>query len=47
MLLTAHNLRYYADLMAAMRMAVEEGRAADFAASFGATAARALREKVG
>jgi queuine tRNA-ribosyltransferase len=34
MLLTAHNLRYYADLMAAMRVAIEKGALADFAASF-------------
>ena len=34
MLLTAHNLRYYADLMAEMRKAIETGAFADFAASF-------------
>jgi queuine tRNA-ribosyltransferase len=34
MLLTAHNLRYYADLMAAMRAAIEKSALADFAASF-------------
>ena len=34
MLLTAHNLRYYADLMAAMRTAIGAGRLADFAAAF-------------
>jgi queuine tRNA-ribosyltransferase len=34
MLLTAHNLRYYADLMAAMRAAIETGSLADFAAAF-------------
>jgi queuine tRNA-ribosyltransferase len=34
MLLTAHNLRYYADLMAAMRNAIETGALADFAADF-------------
>ena len=34
MLLTAHNLRYYADLMAAMRAAIETGSLADFAADF-------------
>jgi queuine tRNA-ribosyltransferase len=34
MLLTAHNLRYYADLMAAMRAAIEKGTLADFAGSF-------------
>jgi queuine tRNA-ribosyltransferase len=31
MLLTAHNLTYYADLMAALRAAIAEGRLADFA----------------
>ena len=42
MLLTAHNLRYYADLMTAMRAAIGAGRMADFAAAFFAaeTAAR-------
>jgi len=34
MLLTAHNLRYYADLMAMMRAAIETGSFADFAAAF-------------
>ena len=34
MLLTAHNLHYYADLMAAMRAAIEAGSFADFAAAF-------------
>jgi len=34
MLLTAHNLRYYADLMAAMRAAIEQSALADFAAGF-------------
>jgi queuine tRNA-ribosyltransferase len=34
MLLTAHNLRYYADLMAAMRAAIEGGSLAAFAANF-------------
>jgi queuine tRNA-ribosyltransferase len=34
MLLTAHNLRYYADLMAMMRAAIEAGSLADFAAAF-------------
>jgi queuine tRNA-ribosyltransferase len=34
MLLTAHNLRYYADLMAAMRAAIELGALAAFAAAF-------------
>jgi queuine tRNA-ribosyltransferase len=34
MLLTAHNLQYYADLMAALRHAIESGSMAAFAASF-------------
>ena len=34
MLLTAHNLRYYADLMAMMRAAIEVGSLADFVAAF-------------
>jgi queuine tRNA-ribosyltransferase len=34
MLLTAHNLRYYADLMAAMRAAIERGSLTAFAATF-------------
>jgi queuine tRNA-ribosyltransferase len=34
MLLTAHNLQYYADLMAAMREAIESGSLAAFAADF-------------
>jgi queuine/archaeosine tRNA-ribosyltransferase len=34
MLLTAHNLRYYADLMAAMRTAIGAGRVADVAGAF-------------
>ena len=34
MLLTAHNLRYYADLMATMRAAIEAGSLANFAADF-------------
>jgi queuine tRNA-ribosyltransferase len=34
MLLTAHNLRYYADLMADMRAAIEAGAFAAFAAAF-------------
>ncbi len=34
MLLTAHNLRYYADLIGAMRAAIEAGSLADFAAAF-------------
>ncbi|MBV9859503.1 MAG: tRNA guanosine(34) transglycosylase Tgt [Alphaproteobacteria bacterium] len=33
MLLTAHNLRYYADLMAGMRAAIAAGAFADFAAA--------------
>ena len=34
MLLTAHNLQYYADLMAAMRQAIESGSLAAIASSF-------------
>jgi queuine tRNA-ribosyltransferase len=34
MLLTAHNLHYYAELMAVMRNAIEMGTLADFAAAF-------------
>jgi queuine tRNA-ribosyltransferase len=34
MLLTAHNLQYYADLMTAMRAAIEAGTLAPFAAAF-------------
>jgi queuine tRNA-ribosyltransferase len=34
MLLTAHNLQYYGDLMAAMRAAIEAGSFAAFAAAF-------------
>jgi queuine tRNA-ribosyltransferase len=34
MLLTAHNLQYYADLMAAMRAAIEAGSLAAFVADF-------------
>jgi queuine tRNA-ribosyltransferase len=34
MLLTAHNLQYYADLMSAMRGAIEGGSFAAFAAAF-------------
>jgi len=34
MLLTAHNLQYYADLMAAMRAAIEAGSLGAFAAAF-------------
>jgi queuine tRNA-ribosyltransferase len=34
MLLTAHNLRYYADLMQAMREAIAAGALASFAAAF-------------
>ncbi|HZT88219.1 MAG TPA: tRNA guanosine(34) transglycosylase Tgt [Stellaceae bacterium] len=43
MLLTAHNLRYYADLMRMMRAAIEAGAFADFAASF--AEARRARER--
>ena len=38
MLLTAHNLQYYADLMAAMQSAIETGSFAAFAAAFESTA---------
>jgi queuine tRNA-ribosyltransferase len=41
MLLTAHNLRYYADLMAELRGAIETGRIDEFAARF------ALRQEEG
>jgi queuine tRNA-ribosyltransferase len=34
MLLTWHNLTYYQDLMAGLRLAIEQGRLADFAAEF-------------
>jgi queuine tRNA-ribosyltransferase len=34
MLLTWHNLTFYQDLMARLRMAISEGRSADFATSF-------------
>jgi queuine tRNA-ribosyltransferase len=34
MLLTAHNLRYYADLMVAMQIAIEARSLAEFAAEF-------------
>ncbi|MBV9685649.1 MAG: tRNA-guanine transglycosylase, partial [Alphaproteobacteria bacterium] len=34
MLLTAHNLQYYADLMAAMRRAIEAGTCTAFVAAF-------------
>ena len=44
MLLTAHNLRYYADLMLAMRAAIEAGRLSDFAADFAAAQAIPPRE---
>jgi queuine tRNA-ribosyltransferase len=39
MLLTRHNLTYYADLMAAMRAAIAEGRLTEFAAVYLAEAA--------
>jgi tRNA-guanine family transglycosylase len=44
MLLTAHNLRYYADLMADMRCAIENARLADFAGAFAERQARAWPE---
>ena len=34
-LLTTHNLQYYADLMSAMRVAIEAGTFGAFAAAFG------------
>ena len=37
MLLTEHNLRYYADLMRGLRGAIERGSLADFTADFNAT----------
>ncbi len=37
MLLTEHNLRYYADLMRGLRGAIERGGLADFTADFNAT----------
>ena len=36
MLLTAHNLRYYQDLMAGLRVAIGAGRLSEFAAAFAA-----------
>ena len=38
MLLTAHNLQYYADLMAGMRRAIETGTLAAFASAFASAA---------
>jgi queuine tRNA-ribosyltransferase len=40
MLLTLHNLRYYADLMKAMQGAIERGALAEFAAQFAQRQAR-------
>jgi queuine tRNA-ribosyltransferase len=40
MLLTWHNLRYYQDLMAGLRYAIEQGQLADFAADFDVQQAR-------
>jgi queuine tRNA-ribosyltransferase len=37
MLLTAHNLQYYGDLMVGMREAIEAGRFAAFAVAFKGT----------
>ena len=45
MLLTAHNLRYYADLMTAMRTAIETGTLAAFAAGFAEAQAQSSRER--
>ena len=47
MLLTAHNLQYYADLMAAMRQAIEHRGLADFAATFAEAEARTSSEPQG
>ncbi len=47
MLLTAHNLHYYADLMAAMRQAIEQGVLADFAAAFAEPQTGSQRETGG
>jgi queuine tRNA-ribosyltransferase len=44
MLLTTHNLQYYADLMADMRHAIEQGRLADFAAAFAEAQGRPATE---
>jgi queuine tRNA-ribosyltransferase len=44
MLLTTHNLHYYAALMAALRTAIEEGRAGEFAARFAERDRRAREE---
>jgi queuine tRNA-ribosyltransferase len=44
MLLTGHNLHYYADLMAEMRAAIEAGALADFAAAFAEAQAGSARE---
>jgi queuine tRNA-ribosyltransferase len=45
MLLTAHNLRYYADLMAAMRTAIGAGSTADFVAAFAEAETRSLEAR--
>jgi queuine tRNA-ribosyltransferase len=45
MLLTTHNLHYYAELMAAMRTAIEEGRATAFSAGVAAAAGRGPPEE--
>jgi queuine tRNA-ribosyltransferase len=44
MLLTTHNLHYYAALMAALRTAIAEGRTAEFAARFAERQSRAVEE---
>ncbi len=44
MLLTAHNLRHYADLMQQMRAAIESGALGDFAAAFAEAQSRSPRE---
>ena len=45
MLLTAHNLQYYADLMASMRAAIEQGALADFAAAFAEAQMGSLQDR--
>ncbi len=46
MLLTAHNLHYYQDLMAELRGAIEAGRLAEFAAAFEAGLGEEREENV-
>jgi queuine tRNA-ribosyltransferase len=47
MLLTAHNLRYYADLMAETRAAIEAGALAQFAAAFAAAQTESSQQAAG